>query len=95
MTLLIETSGILEEDANLLMSAVVMNLLMEEELDVSEQLEISFVGNLGEIQWEALLPRLKVRIVLEHENQQAIAKTNAANLPSCELDSLSKMHSWE
>jgi hypothetical protein len=60
---------------------------MQEDLDVSEGgLEISFVGQLGEIQWEALLPQIKARIVLENENKEAIAQVKAENIPSCELD---------
>lgn len=90
ITLLIDTSGISEEDANLALSGVVMNLLMQEDLDVTEDLEISLIGTLGEIQWEALLPRLKARIALEHENQQASAKVRAESIPCWELDKLSE-----
>ena len=93
ITLLIDTSGISEEDANLALSGVVMNLLMQEDLDVTENLEISLIGTLGKIQWEALLPRLKARIALEHENQQAIAKVRAETIPCWELDRLSEMPS--
>jgi hypothetical protein len=66
-----------------------MNLLMQEDLDVSEGPEISFVGQLGEIQWKALLPRVQARIVLENENQEAIALFKATNIPSWEAKSLS------
>ena len=62
-----------------------MNLLMQEELDVSEGLEISFLGQLGEIQWKALLPRIQARIVLENENQEAIALFKAENIPSRQI----------
>lgn len=58
ITLLINTNNISVEDAELFLSGVAMNLLMEEELDISEGLEISLVGNLANIQWEALLPRI-------------------------------------
>jgi glycosyltransferase involved in cell wall biosynthesis len=91
MALLIDTHGISEEDANLLLSGVVMNLLMQG-LGITEELTISLVSNLEEIQWEALLRRLKVRIVLENENAEAIAKAKAVSLPSYELDKLSDMH---
>jgi hypothetical protein len=37
----------------------------------------------------ALLPRIDARIVLEHENQQAIACAIAQTIPSYELDSFS------
>jgi glycosyltransferase involved in cell wall biosynthesis len=88
MTLLVDTSNISEEDAELAISGVVMNLLMEEDLDVANGSEISLIGNLSEMQWKALLPRLQGRIVLENENQQAIAALKAQTLPSCELENL-------
>lgn len=88
MTLLVDASNISEEDANLILSSIAMNLLMQEDLDVTDGPEISLVGQLGEMQWEALLPRLRARIVLENENPQAIAAANAQNIPSCQLDSL-------
>ncbi|HEY9612636.1 MAG TPA: glycosyl transferase family 1, partial [Allocoleopsis sp.] len=91
MTLLIDTKGIPEEDANLALSGIVMNLLMQG-LDVTEGLEISLVSNLEDIQWEALLPHLKARIILENENEQVIAKVKAVSLPCCDLHSLSEMH---
>jgi len=89
ITLLVNTSGISEEDANLFLSGVAMNLLMQEDLDVTEEAEISLVGQLGELQWKALLPRIHARIILEQENKQAIAQTGSQTLPSYELDSFS------
>jgi hypothetical protein len=64
-----------------------MNLLMQENLDVTEELEISLVGNLGEIQWETIFPRIQAHIALENENIQAITQRKTSNLPACELDS--------
>jgi glycosyltransferase involved in cell wall biosynthesis len=93
MTLLIDTSGISEDDANLTLSGVAMNMLMQENLDISEELEISLLGTLGEIQWEALLPRLTARIILDNENQQAIAKVRVGSLPSWEPAHLSEIYS--
>lgn len=85
-TLLVNTANTYEEEAALILSSVSMNLLMQEDLDISEGLEISLVSQLSEIQWEALLPRIQSRIVLENENQEAIALFKAVNIPSCELD---------
>ncbi len=89
ITLLVDTGNISDEDAALILASVTMNLLLQEDLDVTEGLEISLVGKLGEIQWEALLPRIQARIVLENENQQAITQLKAETIPSCELDSFS------
>ncbi|WP_392534984.1 FkbM family methyltransferase [Nostoc sp. C117] len=88
-TLLINTGNIADEDAELFLSSVAMNLLVEEDLDVTEGLEISLVKNLADIQWEALLPRLNARIILEHEDKQALAQVSAAKVPSCQIDNLS------
>ena len=88
-TLLINTDNIASEDAELFLSSVVMNLLVEEDLDITERLEISLVVNLVDVQWEALLPRIHTRIILEHEDEQGIAQVQAEKLASRELDSLS------
>lgn len=88
MTLLLDNSNISDEDANLVLSSVAMNLLMEEDLDVSDGPEISLIGQLSEIQWEALMPRLHGRVVLENENRQAIFHVKAENIALFELDSL-------
>ncbi len=89
MTLLVDTSDISEEDADLALSSVVMNLLMEEELDVTEEAEISLVGKLSAIEWEALLSYVHTRIIWESENQQAIARLGLENMQGCELHSFS------
>ena len=88
-TLLIDISNIYSEDADLLLSAVMMNILMNEDRDVTEKLEISLVGKLVDIQWKALLSLLKARIVMKHENQQALAQVKAETLPYFEVESLS------
>ncbi len=99
MTLLIHTGNLSEDEANLFLSDVVINLLLEEDLDVTDGLEISLVGHLSEIQWSALLPRIHARISLENENQQAMPKARtssyarviAENIPAYEIDGLSKL----
>jgi glycosyltransferase involved in cell wall biosynthesis len=59
MTLLIDTKGISFEDANLLLSSLIMNLLMEEDLGVDEELQISLVPELSSLQWDYLLTRVQ------------------------------------
>jgi GT2 family glycosyltransferase/2-polyprenyl-3-methyl-5-hydroxy-6-metoxy-1,4-benzoquinol methylase len=85
ITLLIDTTDISPEDAELLLSGVTMNLLMEEDIDINESLEISLVVNLADIQWEALIPHIQARIILSTENQQALA-FYGANIPAFELE---------
>ena len=86
MTLLVDSSNISDEDASLALSGVAMNLLMEEDLDVSEGPEISLIGQLSEMQREILISRLHSRIVLENENTEAIAQAKAENIALFELD---------
>ncbi|MBA3922498.1 MAG: hypothetical protein H0X31_12680, partial [Nostocaceae cyanobacterium] len=70
ITLLINTANISEDDASLFLSDVVMNLLLEEDLDITDGPEISLVGETNESQWKALLPCISAQIVLENENKQ-------------------------
>ncbi|NJK38937.1 MAG: FkbM family methyltransferase [Oscillatoriales cyanobacterium RM2_1_1] len=87
-TLLIDTSHISNEDADLILSSVVMNLMMEEGLEVEESAEIVLIGKLSEIQWSLLRTFLAGRVVLQHENQEAIAQSKSENLTRIELSSL-------
>jgi hypothetical protein len=48
---------------------------------------MSLIGKFDEIQWEALLPHLHARIILENEDHQALARTRVKDLPSYNLDS--------
>ncbi|MBV8888022.1 MAG: class I SAM-dependent methyltransferase [Chroococcidiopsidaceae cyanobacterium CP_BM_RX_35] len=89
MTLLVDIGNISMEDAALILSSVTMNLLLQEELDISEGPEISLMGELSAVQWEALLSRIHARIVLESENQSMLIESRAKNIPSYELNSFS------
>ncbi|MEH2458409.1 methyltransferase domain-containing protein [Nostoc sp.] len=89
-TLLIVTGNSTAEDAELFLSSVVMNLLVEEDLDVTEELEISLVGNLADIQWKALLPRIYARIVLEYEDPNALNQAKAETLISYKIEEFSE-----
>jgi glycosyltransferase involved in cell wall biosynthesis len=77
MTLIIDTNSVADiETANALISAVIMNLMMSEKLDITEFLTISLTGELSPIQWVALLPKLHGKIKLELENLQVIDLSN-------------------
>ncbi|WP_287524163.1 FkbM family methyltransferase, partial [Okeania sp. SIO2C2] len=93
MTLLIDNSNISAEDADLILSSVAMNLLMESELEVDEGPEIVLVGELSQIQWSALIPQLQGRIKLEHENEEALTQVKADTIKLIELDSLKTLNS--
>jgi glycosyltransferase involved in cell wall biosynthesis len=88
MTLLVDTTNIPDEEANLALSSIAMNLLMEEDLDVSDAPDIIALGHLNEIQWQALLPRLHARIVLENDNKDKIASLAAEITPTFQVHNL-------
>ncbi|MEH2045642.1 glycosyltransferase [Nostoc sp.] len=89
ITLLINTHNISEEEADMLLSSLTMNLLMEDDVDITEGPEISLLGKLSDAQWKTLLPRIDTRIALTTDNQSAIAQAKAEYLPFCDVDSLS------
>lgn len=95
MTLLVDRSNISDEEVDLALSTIVMNILMSEDLDVSEGPEISVIGQLSEIQWQAIINRIHARLRLENENQDAIADELVKRMPTVTLDDLSKAISIE
>ncbi len=85
MTLLINIGNLDEDDVSLFLSDIVMNLLLQE-LDITDCLDISLVGQLDKMQWETLLPQIQARIVLENENHEAIALAKAETLTTKNID---------
>lgn len=81
ITLLIDTHNVSEEEADMLLSSLTMNLLMEGDVDITEGPEISLLGKMSDAQWKTLLPRINTRIALATDNQQAIAQAKAETLP--------------
>ncbi|MCC5656893.1 hypothetical protein LC608_07805 [Nostoc sp. XA010] len=88
ITLLIDTQNISDEEADMLLSSLTMNLLMEDDVDITEGPEISLLGKMSDAQWKTLLPRINTRIALATDNQSAIAQAKAETLPSWDVDSL-------
>ncbi|MEG4580616.1 tetratricopeptide repeat protein [Microcoleus sp. MON1_C5] len=94
LTLLIDVSEPLEKselDANLILSAIVMNLFIEEDLDTSCEPEIILLENLTRSQWLDILPQIKYRIKLNAENHQAIAESGTAQIPVVQQEQLSNI----
>ena len=86
-TLLIDTTNIAIEDAEMFLSSVTMNLMMEEDLDITEELEISLIEDLNDIQWATLMPSINARIVMECDNQAAVGKLSLTKLSQLDLES--------
>ena len=89
ITLLVDKGNLDEEEVGLILSGVSMNLLMQEDLDISEGAEFSLIGQMSEVQWQALLPRIQARIVLANENTDAIATLKEDMLRACQLNDIS------
>ncbi|HEY9703837.1 MAG TPA: hypothetical protein V6C58_15415, partial [Allocoleopsis sp.] len=85
-TLLIDISNSNPENVELILSSIAMNLMMENEIDISETLQISLMDNLSSIQWKKLLPMVNGRIILNSENKEAIALAKAENLPDFQVE---------
>jgi predicted O-linked N-acetylglucosamine transferase (SPINDLY family)/glycosyltransferase involved in cell wall biosynthesis len=86
-TLLIDTTNIAIEDAEMFISSVAMNLMMEADIDITEELEISLIEDLSDIQWETLMPKINARIVLECDNQASIGNLSLTELSQLDLES--------
>jgi hypothetical protein len=80
ITLVIDRTGITEEDANLFLSGIAMNLMMEEELDLENPLDFALISELNQQQWNNLLPKITAKITLENENQEIINQVNIEDL---------------
>lgn len=81
ITLLIHTSSINNEYANLVLSDVVMNLMMQSEYSLLDSLEISLIGDMPKKEWQAILPLINARMYLEKEDQYAIKELGAETIP--------------
>ncbi|PHV62802.1 glycosyltransferase family 4 protein [Cyanobacterium aponinum] len=84
ITLVIDRTGITEEDANLFLSGIAMNLMMEEELDLGNILDFALINNLNDRTWNKLLPKITAKITLENENQDIVNQLNLEDLVTIE-----------
>lgn len=97
MTLLVDIRNIADRseiDANLILSSVVMNIIMQDNVD-TEGLDISLVGKLSEVEWKALLPRLNCRLVLANENEEFIKEMSINQIKSCTIDACSNQRLFQ
>jgi glycosyltransferase involved in cell wall biosynthesis len=80
-TLLIDTTNAEDlEFANMLVSGIVMNLMMNADIDITEHLEIVVFDKLSPIQWQMLLPKLHGRIQLKLEDMSAVESSEACKI---------------
>ena len=81
-SLLIEIDYTILEYAEAILGEVTLNLLMQEDLQISEGLNVSFVSNLSDIQWEYLLTRLRGRIVMKQGDREVLPSSICESIPS-------------
>ncbi|MFN4845050.1 MAG: methyltransferase domain-containing protein [Dolichospermum sp.] len=87
ITLIIHIGNLTIEDAEMFLSSVAMNLLMTD-LDISDTIEISLIDQLGNMQWQSLLPRIYGRVILSNEAKINLVQIPVSDLKSYQLDSL-------
>ena len=80
ITVLIDSSDTTPEDADLLLSSVVMDLLMADNVEVEEGPELVLMAELSPPQWDALRPHLKGRIQLQSENPTTVDKLSTVDV---------------
>lgn len=85
---LIYNSQISAEDADLILSSIIMSFLMEQSIEVNEGPEIVLLQKLSPRQWSALIPKLKFRVKLKFENKEAILLSKVKIIPTIELDQI-------
>ncbi len=73
MTLLIDTTAISNEDADLALCQVLMNLLWQDHSTGQDDLEIALLDKLDSQQWEILRSDIHYQVPLQHQNHQLVA----------------------
>lgn len=67
--LLIDTTEFSQEDAELMFSSVITSLTLEEDLEISDSLQLQFIGDLTQAEWENLKNYLHQRIYLNGDHE--------------------------
>jgi SAM-dependent methyltransferase len=71
---------IIAEDAQLMLSGVIMDLYLQETLADPECLHISFVTELPDKQWESILPSLSGQIILDNVFSSSVLDTVSTHI---------------
>jgi glycosyltransferase involved in cell wall biosynthesis len=89
ISLLIDGGDLSQEDACLIASSVVMNVLLENTLEITEEPTIAVLEKLHQLEWEPIHCRLHARLRLPHENI-SVVDDRARTLPIYSLDEFSQ-----
>lgn len=88
VTLLVDTTGIDAEEAEAAISSVLLNLMIEEEIDMSDTLEISLLEPMSDGEWEILASELYAYIKTPWDNPEARFRPYEENCKSISLQAL-------
>lgn len=86
--ILVYNSQIPAEDADFILSSIIMNLLMEESVEVDRGPDITLLQDLNQRQWSALIPNLQFRVKLKCESKQAILVSKVETILTIELEQI-------
>ena len=92
MSLFIDTSNLghdASEEVNFLLSEIVMNLLLEEEFELSCEPDVILLSDLSQDEWSAILAKMHYRLGLTDENLASLSGLEVSNLPILDLAQLS------
>jgi len=87
--LLLENSGIEDEEMELLLSSIAMNLLMMADINIEDGPNIAVTGQLAPLQWSTLFEKASGRISIDSENTVRIEQVGGQSLATYRLDQLS------
>jgi hypothetical protein len=84
LSLIVDSGALSDEDADLILSGILMNLLLETDLEADTEPSISILTQFQRHYWLPWRYRLHFRLMLPHENESAIAD-RAADLPALSI----------
>jgi MoaA/NifB/PqqE/SkfB family radical SAM enzyme len=95
-TIAIDTTGIDCDDASLIVSAALMEVMLDEEIEINEEIEnmliLTKISNLQNSDWQ---DRISYRIALTNENNDAIESSGSYHFPVINIADLRNIKFYE
>ncbi|PSB46756.1 hypothetical protein C7B80_12170 [Cyanosarcina cf. burmensis CCALA 770] len=79
---------IAEEEVNLVFAEIILGLLMNENLLLNQEPEISYITELSNLSWQAFFQHIQIHIALRDENQSIVTQSEIASVPKIYIDDL-------
>jgi MoaA/NifB/PqqE/SkfB family radical SAM enzyme len=93
MTISIDTTGIDRDDASLIVSAALMEVMVDEEIEIDEEIEnILILTKINNLQDSNLQDRISYRIALNNDNNDAIEFSGSHHLPVINITDLKNVN---